>query len=163
MATIWEKNEPNIVEFGYSVNADEFCIIGDSLAICLSGSCIGYTSRQQISLAKKERSLESTVSKNNPSRLRVILCQPAICCSSYRSPSWAKYGGGRTILVRHRGWGARRCCWYSFHSSSLDTSCQSTAKCWEARRCHKGQSNKEACAFRTVSVRTLRLTALIDD
>jgi len=83
----FEKDEPNIVKFGYSVNADEFCIIGDSLAICLSGSCIGYTSRQQISLAKKERSLESTVSKNNPSRLRVILCQPAICCSSYRSPS----------------------------------------------------------------------------
>ena len=89
------------------------------MVICLSGSCIHQSSTEFT--GTEERSLESTVSKNNPSRIRVILCQPAICCSS-RSPSWAKYGGERTILLWHRGWGARRCCRYVFHSSSWETS-----------------------------------------
>ena len=55
----FDKDEPNIVKFGYSVNADEFCIIdvtGGAVPIAWQSVCLvpAYTSRQQNSLAQKK-------------------------------------------------------------------------------------------------------------
>ena len=55
----FEKEEPNIVKFAYSVNADEFCILdvtGGTTPVAWQCVCLvpAYTARQSISLAKKK-------------------------------------------------------------------------------------------------------------
>jgi len=55
----FEKNDICIVKFGYSVNADEFCIIGvtdGAVPIAWQSVCLvpAYISRQHIPLAKKK-------------------------------------------------------------------------------------------------------------